>query len=64
MNNLVRVIADHLATLEAQPCSLGHLQEEYVRLVLVHAKQNRTRAAKLLGIDRRTLYRWLKRLKP
>jgi len=39
--------------------SLDELQKRYVRLVLDEVDGNRRRAAALLGIGRRTLYRWL-----
>lgn len=42
------------ATLEA-------LEQEYVKMVLEQVEGNQTRAAEILGIDRRTLYRKLQR---
>src|SRR5690606_2498409 len=39
--------------------TLDELQKRYVRLVLGEVGGNRRRAAALLGIGRRTLYRWL-----
>ncbi len=33
--------------------------ERYVQIVLEHVEGNRTKAALYLGIDRRTLLRWL-----
>jgi two-component system response regulator AtoC len=37
--------------------NLSQLESEYIRVVLEHTRGNRNRAASLLGIDRRTLYR-------
>jgi two-component system response regulator HydG len=42
--------------------SLQELERRYVRKVLVAAKGNKTQAAEVLGIARRTIYRWLDRL--
>jgi DNA-binding NtrC family response regulator len=42
--------------------SLHELERRYVRRVLLAAKGNKTHAAEVLGIARRTLYRWLDRL--
>lgn len=39
--------------------TLEQLQQRYVRLVLEETSGNKRRAAALLGIGRRTLYRWL-----
>lgn len=41
--------------------TLDELQRRYVRRVLDEVGGNRRRAAALLGIERRTLYRWLER---
>jgi DNA-binding NtrC family response regulator len=41
---------------------LDRLEREYARLVLAHVGGRRGRAAAVLGIDRRTLYRKLKRM--
>jgi len=43
--------------------SLRRLEDEYIRTVLRHTGGNRNRAARLLGIDRRTLYRRLRRMR-
>jgi len=40
-----------------QGWSLEQLTEEYIRTVLEHTGGHRTRAAEILGIDRRTVYR-------
>ena len=42
--------------------SLERLEEEYIRVVLQHTQGNRNRAARFLGIDRRTLYRRIREL--
>ena len=42
--------------------SLRRLEDEYIRTVLRHTDGNRNQAARLLGIDRRTLYRRLRRM--
>lgn len=39
--------------------TLDQLQKRYVRMILQQANGNKRRAAALLGIGRRTLYRWL-----
>ena len=41
--------------------SLDELEKRYLRHVLVQVKGNRSRAAEVLGIDRRTLYRMAER---
>jgi len=40
--------------------TLEELEDEYVREVLAEVRGNRSRAAEILGIDRKTLYRKLK----
>ena len=42
--------------------TLAEVKERYVRAVLARAKGNKTKTAKDLGVDRRTLHRMLKRL--
>jgi DNA-binding NtrC family response regulator len=42
--------------------SLEQMEQEMIRRALQETEQNRTRAAKLLGISRRTLQRKLKEL--
>jgi len=37
--------------------SLGELERRYVARVLTHTKGNMSKAAKILGVDRKTLYR-------
>ncbi|RBW48410.1 sigma-54-dependent transcriptional regulator [Marinobacter sp. F3R11] len=39
--------------------TLEHLQQDYVREVMQAVNGNKRRAAQILGINRRTLYRWL-----
>lgn len=40
--------------------TLQSLGQAYVHRVLQRVKGNKTHAARILGIDRRSLYRWLK----
>ena len=42
--------------------SLDRLESEYIRVVLEHTRGNRNRAARFLGIDRRTLYRRIRQI--
>ncbi|QZN90909.1 sigma-54-dependent transcriptional regulator [Idiomarina abyssalis] len=39
--------------------TLDEYQNQYIRKVLVHAEGNKSKAAEILGVTRRTLYRWL-----
>lgn len=39
--------------------TLQQLQDNYVQQVMAYCQGNKQRAAKLLGVTRRTLYRWL-----
>lgn len=51
-------LLDRLASGPILP-TLGEMQQRYMRYVLEQAGGNKRRAAALLGIGRRTLYRWL-----
>ncbi len=42
--------------------SLREIEREYILAVLAHTGGHRSRAARILGIDRRTLYRKLREL--
>jgi two-component system response regulator HydG len=48
----------------AQRCSLEEWDRRYVRMVLASVKGNKTEAAAILQIDRKTLYRKLEELEP
>ncbi|MBU0993160.1 MAG: sigma-54 dependent transcriptional regulator [Proteobacteria bacterium] len=48
-------------TQEEKLKSLGEMEKEYIRWVLDQVKHNKTEAAKILNIDRASLYRKLKR---
>lgn len=39
--------------------TLDDYQNQYIRKVLAHAEGNKSKAAEILGVTRRTLYRWL-----
>ncbi len=56
----VIVTADHPEDL----ISLEEVGQRYLRRVLMLLGGNKTRAAQVLGVDRRTLYRMLERLQP
>ncbi|MBI5166239.1 MAG: sigma-54-dependent Fis family transcriptional regulator, partial [candidate division NC10 bacterium] len=66
---LPRDLPPHLRAPEAQPldkalkeeATLEDLEHEYIGRVLEKTKGNQTRAARILGIDRRTLYRKVKK---
>lgn len=47
--------------LGSRPPRLEFVKREYMRLVLSHCNGNQTKAAKLLGISRETLYRELRK---
>jgi ActR/RegA family two-component response regulator len=49
--------------IDADSPTLGVLRLRYIRRVIAHMKNNKTRAAQMLGIDRRTLNRMLAREK-
>src|SRR5262249_48175814 len=57
----VRAQTARAPELPAKRMTLGELKRWYVALVLDEAGGNKVRAAELLGIDRRTLYRILER---
>jgi DNA-binding NtrC family response regulator len=42
-----------------EPCSLVELERRHIRYALAYADGNKSRVARLLQIDRRTLYRKL-----
>ncbi|MGO2290867.1 MAG: sigma-54-dependent transcriptional regulator [Pseudoalteromonas sp.] len=44
--------------------TLQQLQQSYVQQVLQHTQGNKQQASQLLGITRRTLYRWLEQAEP
>ena len=44
---------------EGQLVPLETLEQDYIRYVLQQVDGNKRRAAEILGIGRRTLYRWL-----
>ena len=46
---------------ESMP-TLEEVEQRYVRQVLAAVDGNKTRAARILGVDRRTIYRHLERL--
>jgi DNA-binding NtrC family response regulator len=50
---------DFLATAAARQLPLEEIERAYIRMVLDSCEGNKTKAAKVLGIDRRTLYRKL-----
>ena len=45
----------------ALDCSLEDLERQYMQEVLKRTRGHQTRAAAILGIDRRTLYRKIRR---
>jgi len=53
----------HLSELYADLPSLEELERRYLLHVLEKAENNRTKAAEILGVDRRTLYRMAERFK-
>src|SRR5262249_47791527 len=57
----LREVRDHAPRLPAAPLTLHDLHRCYLNKVLEESGGNKVRAAELLGIDRRTLYRILER---
>ncbi len=55
-------VGPRLETAVDERWSLERLEQEYIRVVLEHTRGNRNRAARFLGIDRRTLYRRIREL--
>lgn len=45
-----------------EPKTLKQVQRAHVLQVLAEQNGNKTHAARALGVDRRTLYRWLARM--
>lgn len=41
---------------------LDDVEQKHIVAVLAHAEGNKTRAARMLGIDRKTLYRKMRRM--
>lgn len=50
---------DEPAPTHANWPTLHQMQEDYIKEVLAHVDGNKSKAADMLGITRRTLYRWL-----
>lgn len=48
----------HVSLIEDRP-KLAELDRRYVRLILAENQGNKSRAAEILGVDRRTIYRYL-----
>jgi two-component system NtrC family response regulator len=66
VENLPQRITEFEAENEAEsvtPASrwptLNEMQEDYIKKVLAHVQGNKSKAAEVLGVTRRTLYRWL-----
>ena len=57
------VSASSISLIDDRP-SLSELERRYVQLVLSENGGNKSRAAELLGIDRRTIYRYLEEAAP
>jgi len=48
----------HVSLIEDRP-TLAELERRYVQLILAETDGNKSRAAEILNIDRRTIYRYL-----
>jgi DNA-binding NtrC family response regulator len=59
----VKPTAPSVSLIDDRP-TLAELERRYVQLILAEADGNKSRAAELLDIDRRTLYRYLEDDKP
>jgi transcriptional regulator with PAS, ATPase and Fis domain len=57
-------VANDMNESVAQRCSLEELERQYVRMVLASVNGNKTEAAAILQIDRKTLYRKLEEPEP
>lgn len=69
LRDLPRMLREHAAEQASRPharaeemLSLAELEERHIRRVLRATEGNKARAARVLGVDRRTLYRKLSRL--
>ena len=58
--NALKAMAEGVAIV-ARPPTMEELQMHYANAVVAACNGNKTEAAKLLGIGRRSLYRWLAR---
>lgn len=58
------VVAEPQHASETSWPTLQQVQQNYVRQVLSHTQGNKQQAAELLGVTRRTLYRWLDHSEP
>ena len=63
LDNLPKRIRDHdelpAAASTTEWPTLNQLQEDYVAKVMQHVDGNKSKAAEIMGVTRRTLYRWL-----
>jgi transcriptional regulator of acetoin/glycerol metabolism len=60
VHDALRAIEDREQPVE----TLAEAEEEQIRKVLAATGGNKSRAAQILGIERKTLYRKLERMKP